>query len=303
MSCNNELSSLLPFYAAGALDDEERLVVEDHLVDCSDCRAELALWTGVGDAVVSRDAALPMPSTMVLDRALADIAESRVGLLERAWQLLLAQFPLVKREIWPASAVVMAIGYLLTVTTVTGEPNAIALELIAPLVAAVGLASIYGAENDPALELVLSTPTSPRQLLLARLLLVFGYDLLLALSATFGLLVAVPSGLLGSMILNWLGPMTFLSALALVLSLRTSTSAAITTASALWIARWLAHGIEHQPQFAVGFGPFAERLAATYIGIWANPGLLIGLAAVLVAASLLMVARRERFLSCGEQVG
>lgn len=51
------------------------------------------------------------------------------------------------------------------------------------MIAAVGLALVYGPEVDPGLELALATPTAPRSVLLARMTLVFAYDLGLALAA------------------------------------------------------------------------------------------------------------------------
>ena len=55
------------------------------------------------------------------------------------------------------------------------------------MIAAACVSFIYGPENDLAYELALSTPTSPRTILLARLALVFGYNLGLVPIATLGL--------------------------------------------------------------------------------------------------------------------
>ena len=58
------------------------------------------------------------------------------------------------------------------------------LALVAPIVAAAGVAGTHRSRRDPAAELVAATPTSGRLLLLVRLTLVFGFDLALALAAS-----------------------------------------------------------------------------------------------------------------------
>jgi hypothetical protein len=107
-------------------------------------------------------------------------------------QLVASQVPLVRREIWPASTVVMAIGAAVSLTTAgrVGATPGTALALLAPLAAALGIAMIYGEENDPALELALTSPTSPRLIVLARLVLVLAWDLGLAIAASLALSVA-----------------------------------------------------------------------------------------------------------------
>ena len=59
MTCRSETRDLLPFYAAGTLGESQRPMVEAHLRDCPDCRAELALWQHVGSLTVESDLALP----------------------------------------------------------------------------------------------------------------------------------------------------------------------------------------------------------------------------------------------------
>ena len=257
----------------------------------SACRAELALWTMVGRRVVTDDRGLPGPDPSVLGAVLARVhrdSQRRNG-LANAWQLLCAQVPLVRREIWSASAAIIAIGCLLTLSLRTGSAGI--LVFMAPLIAAASVAMIYGPENDPALELALATPTSPRQILLARLCLVFGYDLLLALAASLALVWA--GGLayaLGDLVLSWLGPMAFLSALALALSVCIGANNAATAAILAWLARWGAYDL------ANGGGPVKDLqsvlAAATAInGAAGNSLLLFGLAAILLVLAFWLVGR------------
>ncbi len=294
MSCRNRAAELLPFYAAGTLDGAERRAVADHLATCPTCRQELALWQDTCAAVGAENRSLPAPPAAVLTRALAAVRRARPGLLERARAMLAAQVPLVRREIWLTSAVVMAMGYLVAGVAVSGEKAGTVIEALAPLIASAGLAMIYGPESDPGLELALATPTSPRQVLLARLVLVFGYDLLLATVASVGLLAFMPAHLLGGVILGWLAPMTFLSALSLLLSLCIGTGNAVAIAFGLWLAR----GLAGNASLVDAIGP---RLALgpavrAYVQAWQSPALLLGLAAALVMAALWLSGRQEPLL-------
>jgi anti-sigma factor RsiW len=293
-ACANPVRDLLPSYAAGSLSTAGRQAVEAHLAACPACREDLAFWREVGGAVVAEDRALPAPSPALLAATLHRVRPGRVSPLRRAWALLCGQVPLVRREIWLASALVMAMGYVVALL-VGSDGGGRLLEALAPLVTAAGLAAIYGPENDPGLELALATPTSPRQVLLARLTLVFGYDLLLALLATLGLATIVPWGLLGTIILNWLAPMTFLSALALVASLITSTSNAVTLSFSLWLTRFMVGGVKAT---AAGQMDLAFQAAArAYLGAWSTPALLFALAGALVLLALWLAGRPVRGLT------
>jgi hypothetical protein len=300
MSHCDELAALLPLYAAGTLGAEERHRVEAHLAGCAACREELAFWREVGGAVVAEDRALPTPSPAALEGALARVQRRRPSPLApfrgpsvRAWALLVAQVPLVRQELWLASALVMAVGYLAAVLQGGSQSGTIVGALV-PLVAAAGLAMIYGPENDPGLELALATPTSPRQVLLARVVLVFAYDLALGLAATAGLVAVVPAALLGQIVLEWLAPMAFLSALALVLSMVVGTGNAVTAAAALWLARALPSNLRLSDPAATEAAVVAALEA--YARLWHNPALLFALAGVLVALAMALAGRQERLV-------
>ena len=297
MSCRSKLAELLPLYAAGSLGEEERRAVAAHLAACADCRAELAFWQEVASAVAAEDRLLPAPSPNLVDRALVGAQRRRANPFVRAWGLLAAQVPLVRREIWSASALVMALGCLVAILQ-GGSASASIIEAVAPVVAAAGLAMLYGPESDPGLELALATPTSPRQVLLARLVVVYGYDLILGVAASVGVLAVVPAGLLGQLILGWLAPMAFLSALALVLSMVIGTGNAITAALMLWLARGLASGLRIGTMGAPAAleAAFVAALQA-YAGLWQRTGLLFALAAALLAVAVALAGQGERLVA------
>ncbi|MCB9436233.1 MAG: hypothetical protein H6673_04470 [Anaerolineales bacterium] len=136
------------------------------------------------------------------------------------WLILKAQIRVVRREIWLASLLIMTLGVFVTIAQYQAS-SAQALALLAPLVSAAGVAFIYGPVVDPPMEILLSMPVSPRVVLLARLTLVYGFNLALGLAASVTL-VMIQSGLsLWPLVVAWLVPMTFLSALAFCLGVFT----------------------------------------------------------------------------------
>lgn len=167
----------------------------------------------------------PAPSVQETDRLVQTLtaelaARPAVRSWSMLWWLLRAQMRVVQQEIWLASALVMALGLFVTLT----NQHPILLEeapfvLMAPLVAALGIALLYGPAAEPALEIELATPISPRLVVLARLLLVFAFDLTLALISSMVLIAAQSDWSLWPLVLAWLAPMTFLAALAFLLSM------------------------------------------------------------------------------------
>jgi hypothetical protein len=102
----------------------------------------------------------------------------------------------------------------------------LALALIAPLVAALGVSFLYGPGVDLVVEIEEATPVSQRKILLARLTLIFGFNLVVGLVGSLVLTVAGIMGLIPmlnffSLVGIWLAPMTALSALAFLLTVIT----------------------------------------------------------------------------------
>jgi len=140
--------------------------------------------------------------------------------LRWAWLIARSQVRLVHPATWIASVLVIALGIGVTIAlyqpTLSGTD--LPFVLIAPLVAAVGVAFLYGLDSDPPLELQLSTPVTPRVILLARLTLLFGFNLFLGVAGSLALTFVHAEISLLPLILAWLAPMTFLSALAFLTS-------------------------------------------------------------------------------------
>ena len=167
----------------------------------------------------------PAPTAQETDRLVqALMADLPARQPARPWTLTLwllrAQLRVVQQEIWLASALIMALGLFVTLAIQLGiSAGMLPLVWIAPLVAAVGIAFLYGPAADPALEIELATPVSPRLLVLARLLLVFAFDLFLALLSSVVLALLHSGWSLWLLVSLWLAPMTFLAALAFLLSM------------------------------------------------------------------------------------
>jgi hypothetical protein len=123
-----------------------------------------------------------------------------------------------------ASVVVLGAGAAATLGT--GQPVA---ALVAPAVAAVGIAYAYGPGVDPAWELARSMAVSDRMVLLVRALAVFGVD------AALGIAACAVSGTAVGITFGWLVPMTAVSALALAAAtIARSANAGVAAGLAGW---------------------------------------------------------------------
>jgi hypothetical protein len=266
-------------YTTNQLEQAERAEFELHLAGCPDCQADLQLWSVVSDEIVARDTALTAPPHLAESALEVIHRPSRLmQAFNRAIQLLGAQAFLVHSELFPASAAVMALGVIVALLSNHIE----VMYFIAPMVAAASLSVLFGAEQDPAYELILTTPTSPWKILLARLSLVSAYNLLLVLLVAVILLFFIPPDVLGIMIFGWLAPMTFLSALALLLSLWVGTSNAIAITYLLWVAQYM-------PYKSIGawmVAPAWSSVISTYQQFWRSPMILFLLSIPLLAIAL-----------------
>jgi hypothetical protein len=288
---------LLPAYLNQRLGANDRARVEAHLRDCPACRAELDAWRAIASATRQlASVAAPAPDLLGAIHAELDRDEAMQPGLDQIdvrsfrylWQLLRGQAPLVRRGIWLASGLTTTLGVLVAIATLHQSIGSFTLALIAPVVAAFGMAFIYGPENDPSLEIAMSTPTSPRLVLLSRLTLVFGYDLLLALIASL-LLSMVHGFTLWALIELWFAPMLFLSALALAASLVFSPLVAMVGALILWGLRLV------QMSSTMRNGPAPSTDVAQVFGLPALNPYLLALGLALLVFAIAYVPRQERF--------
>ena len=179
-----------------------------------------------------------VPSDVDLDKVWLGVAAQvwrrQPGLLERLAGRLLRSPGLARALVttpsllvgWiTATAVVLVAGILATLGT--GTPY---VALVAPAVAAAGIAYAYGPGIDPAWELSCSMAVSDRMVLLARALAVFG------LNAALGLAASAASGAAVAVTFGWLVPMTAVCALALAAAtLARSANAGVAAGLAGWV--------------------------------------------------------------------
>jgi hypothetical protein len=206
--------------------------------------------------------------------------------LRFAWLLLQAQLKVVRREIWAASLLVMALGTLIALPPVSAD-STWPMALFAPIVAATGVAFIYGPLVDPALEIELATPVSPRLVLLARLVLVFGFDLALGLVASVALAMLNADLSFWPLVMSWLAPMAFLSALAFLLTALSSDSLLGMLVS---LVLWGMQAIRQAPAVAEALWYVPNLMTPE-----ARPWLWV-LAALLGGLALWIGGREERWL-------
>lgn len=196
-------------------------------------------------------------------------------------QMTRAQFRLIHVGVWVASAVCVACVTLYAALKYQGGLTALSVAL--PMIAAAGAAFIYGREADPALEIALATPASPRAMLLSRLGLLFGYDVALGLVATT--IVALTHGeSVASAVALWLGPTALLASGALLLSLLLGPLVSVVSATSVGLAQTIQlqsiHGTSNV-QFALN-------------PLWQTNGLTLALAVALLLLAVLYAPRQER---------
>lgn len=297
--CEHSSSELLPWYVNGTLDAEARVVIEAHLRDCAICRRQVAGLRALADALAARPVEAIPPDVQAILVRLPDPRIRRTlrpkegwGLSwQWAWLLLRLQVRVVRREIWAASALVMALGTLVTLAMSgpAASGGTLPLVLVAPIVAAGGVAFLYGPAVDPMLEIELATPASSRLVLLARLALVFGFDLGLGLAMSVVLAVLQPEVSLWPLVMDWLAPMAFLSTLAFLLTvLSTDPGLSVLVSLVLW------GGLNVRKSVGLLLGrlpwPLPDLLAAS-----ARPWLW-GLALLFGVLALWAAGREERWL-------
>jgi hypothetical protein len=188
-----------------------------------------------------------------------------------------------------ASTIVLAVGALTQVGA--GQPL---VWLIAPAVAAVGIAYSYGPGLDPAWELSCSMPVSDRLVLLTRAVAVFGVNAALGLIASAATLGTHVSTGTVQLTVAWLLPMTAACALALTVAVAVrSALAGAGVGAGAWIVLVLAHGAADAP---AGAGGGLSAAALSSVVADANLYLPYLAVAVCCAAIVLFVTRPQRGL-------
>jgi len=318
------IADLLPAYVNGTLDPVTVTRVREHLLACEACRGELATWETLRDATRAAIATAPPPSTNVLNQALAAIDRESVGaracpaqlsdviahqggasprpyrsawqwavsyVFVRLWLLCKSQALIIHKSIWIVTPLVVMFGTVLSLIAVesSGAHLQIAesiLSLVTALSSASGAAFLFGEENDPGLEITLSTPTSIRLVMLCRLALVMGYNI--ALAAIASLVIAiVHGGGVWEIMQTWLGPLLLLSSITLMLSIVIGSWFAL-------LAGILLESLRALPGFFAQHAPLLQIINAAS---WPTSPTIVFLAVLLIVFAVFYAPRQPRLLN------
>lgn len=272
------IADLLPAYVNGQLDAASARHVREHLASCEPCRLELAAWNSIKGAANQVFASTPLPSAQLMSQVWAKIESSEqastvrrwspVRALRQLWLLFRAQIPLIHKSIWIASALVCLFGLVLILfrnpyTAVHKHFAGNLLVLFIVVVGASGSAFIYGSSIDPGFELTIATPTSIRLVMLCRMTIVLGYNILLGMlaSAAFAM---VYGGSVWGFVQLWLGPLFFLSSLCLTISLFIGSAFALICTAVIEALQAFPNSLVSRlvsiPMSSLDFGPTSPTL-------------------------------------------
>lgn len=234
---NDHVDDLLPFYINQTLDEADIALIHAHLNRCAVCRAELESWEFIARGMMDGKAsARPQLSPLVL--ASLEHRPSLSQAAVSAIQLIWSQRVLITRTwLLPSLGSFIMLGSLAAILMKDLAATWMDIPLFAmmPIAAALSTAFLYTLEDDPANELVATTPTSLATLLFARLTFALGGISLMGFVGSFaGALTGQPLYELVGMIGTWLAPMLLLSSLTTVLSLCFHPRIASGAALMLW---------------------------------------------------------------------
>lgn len=298
LQSQDHIADLLPAYLNGTLDLQSSGRVQKHLLVCKACQQELFTWEALRDATQFAIASAPLPSTNVMGQVWATIdapAQRHVtareflkSLVLHFWLVFKRQIPIIHKSIWIATPLLLLFGCGLVLFAAIQLPASvhkieIALALFTTVSSAAGVAFIYGAENDPAFELTLSTPTSMRFVMLSRLLLVVGYNFMLSALAS-AIIALVHGGSIWEIMQLWLGPMLLLSSITLTLSLMLGS----------WLALLIALILEVTQAFLLGFERHIALLQLPQPDVWQTNPTMLFLAVLFIVFAVLYAPRQPR---------
>lgn len=237
----NHITDLLPAYTNGKLDPPIALNVDEHLVYCKTCQAELKNWEAIRETVQFAVASQPLPSINILDQVMLKIDSTsnevqihpsyNLFTFAHVWLVFTQQIRLIHKSIWIASTLVGLFCCSLAFFFSRHAQNHVQditsiLVLFTAVVASSSVAFIYGTENDSSFEITLATPTSIRIVMLCRVVLVFGFNFILAAIAS-SIIALFHGGGIWGIIQLWLGPMLLLSSISVSLSLLIGSAFAV----------------------------------------------------------------------------
>ena len=281
----------LPDFAAATLPPDVTDRVRDHVEGCAQCRAELAAWRQVSAGVRARVAAVAAPAPALFEAVRSRLTRPAVARytaplanapFRRAIGVLAYQWRLIRWPAWVLAGIVLVATALAALSPVGADK---VLATVIPLGAAAAIAGVCGRGLDPAAELTGATPTSPRVVLLARLTSVLATATLAGLTLTAVAATTASAGLGGALAITmaWLVPLAALSAVSFALAVLVRPSAGVMAAVSAWFVR------------VVSIDGANRWLTDLIDPLWTKAPVVFALTAVVMALTIFLAPRRERF--------
>ena len=297
---NQHISDLLPAYVNGRLDAARSEQVRAHLSRCASCQQELSSWQAISEATHMADAALPLPSSQVMENVWAAIdtpamkTQGWTDMVKQAalhlWLVFKKQIPLIHKSIWIATPLVNVLMCVLVFLSLTDSQQHIrniesVLALFSTVTTAVGTAFLYQAEREAGYEVLLSTPTSIRLVMICRMILVIGYNFALTALSSAIIAYALGGNFLDFMRI-WFGPMILLASFSLAVSVTLGSIVGVVVSLLLEASQSLISSLER-----VAFIHFIREY------IWQTTPLTLLIALLLIVFAILYAPRQPRLSS------
>lgn len=200
-------------------------------------------------------------------------------------QITSVQISLLRLSFWLLTALIALLG-VLVIYSPFGYTSVFLLRVSSPFIIYLGTIRLFRSSRLHTLEYELACPPSAQQLVLARLIVLLGYDMLLGLGMSF-LLWSHGGGDFLLLTLHWLAPLLLVAGIALVLSLFISVSTATLLAYISWLGYAALSTIRFDPTRQTALAPPNVQVELVLA--------LVGLVA-LVLTVLSQAAHTERFL-------
>lgn len=200
----------------------------------------------------------------------------------RLMRLVRSQTRMLGWPFWLVSAFLVLLGGWLGFYGNYPADNPLAV--VVPALAALSVCAAFRSFGTPMFELEMTMPVTPSQLVYGRLILIIGYDMLIALMATP--IAAYGGRAAGVLVAGWLLPLALVSMSALAAVLYVNAFAAAGISMGVWFVYLLMTGYWPGLLPASGEGLSPQQKAVLYVAV-------VVLSAVLVHLKVVQLNRRQ----------